>query len=624
MARKLNRKTGKILAAICILVTIVHIYVIYIGTFEIIFQRSLHLALIITLAFIFFPATKKSPKDRPTPFDLLCASLSFVSFGYIALHSEQLALHTTLTRSLALDQIVMGTIAILIIFEASRRIIGWPLSAIAAVFIAYMYAGPYLPELLSHRGYSWPQIIDTLYLGREGIFGVPVHVSFTYLFPLIVFSNFFAAAGGVRLFSNLAKAITGRMTAGPAKAMLIANYFLGMVTGNAIANVYLTAGLAKDDMKKQGYTPNETGALIASAAVGAQISPPILGAVAFLIVEFLGVSYLEVCIMSIIPAFFFYLSLFLIIDLKARKLGVKVLEQGGEKPTWSSILKDIHLFLPVIVFVWLLVEGYSIPRIAIYSTLSALIVSYLRRHTWMNVRSILKALEDSARNIILIATALAASGIILGGISLSGLAYKFTHIAIVVSGGMVLPLLILTATAAIVLGFPLPPSAAYVMSIALLVPAMYILGVEEYAAHMFLFYFCVFAVITPPEANVAYAAAQIVGGDLFKTGFEAMKFSLVGFIVPFMFVYSPALLMKGEPTWIAWSFITAFIGVCAFSMAIVGQALRSLNMVERALMIVCAMLLIFPEVITDFIGFGLFGAILFLQSPWLRSIKPIK
>jgi TRAP transporter 4TM/12TM fusion protein len=580
--RELRGVTAKVVFVYSIFVALLHIYLVYVGGYEIHIVRSLHLGTILSLAFIFFPAFKTSPKDRPSIFDVIFAILSFVSFFYITINWESLAMHWTLTRPLTTLEIIMGTICILSILEVARRVVGISFSIIAALFISYLYLGPYLPGLISHRGYSWSQIVDLLYLGIEGLFGIPVHVSFTYIFPLVIFSSFLSSAGAAKFVSDLAKSMTRRTKGGPAKATILANYFLGMITGNAAANVYLTADLAKEDMIKSGYKNKEVAGVVAAAATGAQISPPVMGAVAFIMAEFLGVPYLRVAAAAVIPAFLLYLAMFLTVDLRARSLRMQVRREEREIPL-TQVLKDgVHLFTPLILFVILLIQGFSIPRIALYSAFATILVSFVRKHTRLGPRKILEALANSTRNIIIVAVAMGIAGIIAGSTTVSGLGFKFTRIALTLSGGNHLILLILVMIATIILGMGMPPTGAYVTAVALLIPALYEIGFSALPSHMFIFYFACFAVITPPVAAVAYIAAQISGCGIWEAGYEAVKYSIVAFIVPFAFVFNQTVLGIGSVTNVAFAIFISILSIFAISISVAGYFLTYLNILERA------------------------------------------
>lgn len=581
--RKLRGLALKFVSTYLVFVALLHIYLLYIGVFDIRVTRSLHLGTILPLAFIFFPAFKSSPKDKPSIFDLLFALLSFSSFFYITINWESLTLHWTLTRSLTILEILMGAICILSILEVARRVVGIAFSLIAAFFISYLYLGPFLPPLISHRGYSWPQIIDLLYLGIEGLFGIPVHVSFTYIFPLVLMGSFLSATGAAKFIGDLARSLTKRTTGGPAKANVVANYLLGMITGNAAANVYLTINLSKEEMLKSGYKPKEVAGIVAAAATGAQISPPVMGAVAFVMAEFLGVPYLKVAAAALIPAFLLYLSLFLITDLKSRAFGIQL--QSDVRLSLIEVLKNgVHLLTPLIVFVILLIQGYSISRIALYSALVTIAISFVRKHTMITINKLIGALAETTRSMVIVAIAMSIAGLITGSIIVSGLGFKFTRIALTLSIGNYLALLAFTFIATIILGMGMPPTGAYVTAAALLAPALYELGFKSLPAHMFIFYYACFAVITPPVATVAYIAAQVTGSSIWKAGFEAVKYSTVGLVIPFVFILNPALLGIGSTQEILLALLISIISVFLLSFSVTGYFLTHLKVIERAIL----------------------------------------
>lgn len=599
MRRKFSGTTLQVVTAYCIVVVLIHLYILYLGTYTVTVQRSLHLALLISLAFLFYPARKSSPLDRPTIPDLVLAILAFFSFFYLTANSSFIEAHTTLTGPISPIDVLMGTMAILLILEASRRVVGLAFAVIGGCFVLLVMIGPYLPGYLKMRGFNWSEVVDLLYLGPEGLLGIPVQVSYSYIFPLVLFSSFLGASGAAKFFADLARSAFAKSVGGAAKANIVANYLLGMITGNAVANVYLTANLGSEEMKRQGYRVEEIGAIIAAAATGAQLSPPVMGAVAFVMAHYLGVSYLSVAIAAIIPAFLYYLSLFLVADFKARKLGSRTVQQS-ESPTLKQVLREgWHLLIPLILFVILLVLGYSITRIAIYCTLVTIPVSYLRKHTRLGVEKLIHAIRESAVDCVLLATVLAVSGLVFGSISVTGLGFKLTRIALDLSGGQLLLLLLLTMVANIILGMGTPPTAVYVIEVALLVPALAMGGVDLFSAHFFIFFFACLAVITPPVANASYAAAQILKGDLVKTGFESVKVALAGFVIPFAFVMNPGLLLQSSWLSTVAGVATASVAIFALSAAICGYLLGDLSLPKR---LVLAVLGIVETVINNFAG----------------------
>ncbi len=464
-------------------------------------------------------------------------------------------------------------------------------------------------------GSDWAQLMEQMYLGTEGIFGIPVSVSATYVMLFILFGAMVERTGTGKLFMDFALALTGHTTGGPAKVACITSGLFGTVSGSAVANVMTTGAFTIPLMKRLGYRPAFAGAVEAVASTGGQIMPPIMGAAAFVMAEFLGVSYLTVAAYALIPAVLYFLAVFLAVHFEAKRTGMKGLPKA-DLPRLGLVLKEQgHLFLPLVVIVGALVAGYSAPFSALCGIASVLVAAGLRKSTrhYLTPLNIIEGLVSGARNTVSVALACGCAGIVIGVISLTGLGIEFTSLVLAASQNHLVLALILTMVAGIILGMGMPTTPAYIVQVALLVPALVKLGIVVEAAHMFTFYFAILSAITPPVALAVYAANGLSNAGLWETGIAALKLGATGYIVPFMFVFGPSLLMIGEPFTIFTTAVTAILGVICLSAGLAGYLLAPLPFWQRLPLLAAAIVLIKPGLTTDAIGIGILVAVVVLN-----------
>jgi TRAP transporter 4TM/12TM fusion protein len=515
---------------------------------------------------------------------------------------------------LALSDKLVGGLAILLVLEATRRTIGASLPIVALCFIAYGLAGPWLPGVLHHRGLSLEILIDQTYFTTEGIFGIPLAVAGSYVILFIVFGAFLEKSGAGRFFMNFANTIAGGARGGPGKVSVVSSSLFGTISGSAVANVMVDGWLTIPMMKKTGFRPEAAAAIEAVASTGGQIMPPVMGAAAFVMAEFLGMSYTQVMIAAVIPAVFYYGALFAAIHLNAVRTGLRGIPRD-ELPRLRGILREEgHLFAPVLVILGLLVWGFTATYAAIVSAAAVIAVSWIRPRTGLRWRACVAALREGAQQTVPVAMACASAGIVIGVVLQTGLALRFTGFLVDLAGGHLMLALLVTMVAGIVLGMGMPTTPAYIMQAALLIPAVIKLGVPPLAAHMFAFYFSCLSAVTPPVALAVYAAASIGGAGLWGAGLQAMKFAAAGFIVPYFFVYSPALLFQGTWPEVLRAVLTGTLGVVALAAGLEGQLLRPATWLERGVLVVAALLLIDPGLATDLIGLGLLAGAVALQK----------
>jgi len=572
------------------------------------------LAFSLVLSFLLWPARHGATPDRVPWSDLALAALSLACVGYMFVNYEYVVNRFPTAHPLSPMDMAVGATAIVLVLEATRRTLGAALPIVAITFVVYGLAGPWMTGWAYHRGLSVELTIDQTYFTTEGIFGAPMTVAGTYVILFIIFGTFLEKSGAGQFFMNFANAIAGGARGGPGKVAVVSSSMFGTISGSAVANVMVDGWLTIPMMKRAGFKPEAAAAIEAVASTGGQIMPPIMGAAAFVMAEFQGVSYTQVMIAAAIPAFFYYGALFAAIHFNAVRSGLKGLPRHELPILGHIILRQGHLFLPVIVLIALLLNGFTPTYAAIIATVALVGISWLRPATGLNWRTCIEALRDGAVHTVPVAMACAAAGIVIGIVLQTGLALRFTAFLVDLTYGSLMVALLITMVAGIVLGMGMPTTPAYIMQASLLVPAIIKLGVEPMAAHMFAFYFSCLSAVTPPVALAVYAAASIGGASLWRSGMQAVKFAAAGFVVPFFFVYNPALLFSGPWPEILRAVLTGSIGVVALAASMEGHFLRTASWFERALFLGAALLLIDPNITTDILGIGLLAVGLIVQK----------
>ena len=619
MATILPGLIAKLIAVIAVVMSTYHLYVGYFGVPEALLHRATHLLFTLVLIFFLFPLSTKEWVKKFRWTDGILILLTLASIGHLFVNYEYVMTRYSYVHPLTRADIIFGVLLTLLLVEGSRRVIGPALPITAGVFLIYGYVGQYLPGLLRHTGCTTEALVDQLYMATEGIFGIPLGVSATYVILFIIFGTFLEKSGTGQLFMDFASAITGWTRGGPGKISCISSALFGTISGSAVANVMVDGWLTIPLMKRTGFKPPFACAVEATASTGGQIMPPVMGAAAFVMAEFLGIPYITICLHAMIPALLYYVALFMSIHFMAGRMGLKGIPRE-ELPRLKKVLAARgHMFIPLGVIVYMMSAGYTPMYACIYSTVAVVLLATLRKETRMGFRTILKALEESAKNTLAVASACACAGIVIGVINLTGLGLKFTSLVLFLAGDSLIPALILTMLAGIVLGMGMPTTPAYIVQAALLIPALIKLGVLKISAHMFVFYFSTISAITPPVAMAVYAAAGIGGAKLWPTGLWAMRIGATGFIVPFMFVYGPSLLFVGSAFDIITSVISASFGVIALAAGMMGWFVKALKPWERVVLVAAAFLLIKPGLYTDAIGYILLAFIFLMQKYWSRS-----
>lgn len=583
-----------------------HMYAAGFSPFTALIQRPVHLALMATLGFLGVGVQRKlraEVEGGPDPVRVkmargigwILAGLAVTVCAYLAFENQELVARSGSPTSLDL---VMGALAILLVIELARRATGWGLITVCILALIYALAGPYMPGFLAHRGYGVTRIIEHLYLSTEGIWGIPLGVSADFVYLFVLFGAVLDTAGGGALLIALANRIAGGTRGGPAKTAAVASAFMGSLSGSAVANVVTTGTFTIPLMKRAGFRPFFAGAIEAAASTGGQLMPPVMGAGAFILATWTNIPYLDVAVAAIIPALLYYAALLAAIHFRAGRMGIEPAGEGESEP----ILDRLHLLLPLVIIVVLLGMGRSPMRAAFWGVTSALFMSLLRPATRPSAAEVREIAERAGRGAVQVAAACAAAGIVVGVASLTGVGLRMSELIITLSQGNLLGALVLTGLGSIVLGMGLPTTAAYVVLAALGAPALVQLGVPLLSAHLFIFYFGCISNVTPPVSLAAFAAAGVAGSPALKTALYAAMLAGAGFIVPFMFVYGPELLMVGSVAGIGLATVTALVGVTALAAGAVGYARTRLPFWGRGLAIVGALLLVYPGLLTDGAG----------------------
>jgi len=618
-----------IIAAIAITMSLYHMYVVWFGAPEQHLFRALHLMFALSLTFLWYRRRTLTEDELamrpeaaqgfipPTLGDLVLIGISAIAIGHVFVNYDYFINRIYYVDDLSLFDQACGIALIAIILEGTRRMMGWALPITALVFLVYAL---FIARVEPMR------LLDQLYMTTEGIFGMPLGVSAAYVMIFVVFGAFMERTGTGQLFMDFAMAMTGSSSGGPGKVAVVSSSLFGTISGSAVANVMVTGQISIPMMKRTGFTPHFAGAVEAVASTGGQIMPPIMGAAAFVMAEFMGVSYGQVIIWATIPAILYFVACFASVHFEAKRLDLRGVPREELPRLGETLRTKGHLFLPVVTILGVMYAGYSAPLAALAGTLVCFPVAALRANTRhaVTLKNLLEALIDGAKNTLAVALACACAGIIIGIVTLTGLGITFTQVVVHLAQDTLLLALILTMMAGILLGMGMPTTPAYIIMSALLIPAIIKLGVPKPSAHMFAFYFAILSAITPPVALAVYAATGLAKSDLWKTGWSAVKVGSAGFIVPFMFVYDPALLMIGSWLDILHVSITATAGCLLLSAGLAGYFIGPASTVQRALLIGGAFALVVPGIVTDLIGAAVTGGVTLWQLAERKKAAPAR
>lgn len=584
-------------------------------------QRTIHLAFSLALIFLIFPARTKSSRtgegkasDEYRVLSLLDIFLVLLSFGigvYVFVEYENLSFRIGMPNTL---DSLCSLVGIVLVLEATRRVIGWSIVIISFVGMLYLAVGSHLPRVIAHTGFSFEQVVNFMFFSSDGILGPALAVSATIIVLFIIFGAFLQVSGAGPLFIDTGMALFGKYRGGPAKAAVVGSGLFGMITGSQVANVAAVGVFTIPLMKRVGYKPEAAGAIEAVSSTGAMIMPPVMGASAFIIPEFIGGSYLDVVSAAIIPALLFYAVLYVVVELQAAKWKLQTLPRSEIPRLGRLMMERGHMAFPILVLVYfLVVEASTASRAAFWATVACVVASQLRRDTRVGAGKVIFGLEQGAKGCLIVAACCASAGLITGTIGMAGLGERFSDVLLTAAGGNTAFLLILTMLASLVLGLPLPPVTCYLILAVLAAPALVKAGIHPMAAHLFVFFFGTLGNISPPVAPTSFAAAGIAGSDPMKTTNMTFIFSLPVFLIPYVFVYANEILLMGGTGMIVLRVLTSFVAIASMAVALQGYLLRNLSWHARTGFFITGLILIHPSWVSDLLGYLLLALVLGIE-----------
>lgn len=626
--RQLKGALNIILKFLCIVASLYHFYIGYSGAPFSLVHGPTHFLFILLIVFLLYPLSKKRDKKALNEipyYDYIFILLSIISTVYLIFNAAQIRMRLPFTTELSSPEFVLGIILIILVLVAAYRVIGANLCIITVIFLFYGYFGKYLPSPFWHKGYSVKRIVEQLYLTSDGIWGIPILLASTFVFLFVLFATFLVISGTGNFFSDFARSLIGKrnIVGGPPKISVVASGLMGLISGSSTANVVTTGAFTIPMMKKHGYPSVFAGAVEAVASTGGQLVPPVMGATAFILAEFCGIPYIQVMKHAIIPAFLYYFSLYFMVHIEALKLGDKVNKEVEKVQSIRSVLLSKgYLVFPIIAIVILLMKGYSPLRAAFIAIIILVFLVFLFNKDKKEVlKWIPAALEEAPKVIVPITVSCACAGIIVGIITMTGLGLRISSIIILTCGGHLPIALILTMILSIILGMGMPTSAAYIITAILLAPAIVKMGAPLIGTHMFLFYFAAISSITPPVAIASYAAASLAGSSAVKVGWKAVKLGLAAFIVPYIFIYNPSLLLVGTLSTVIFPLVTAIIEVICLVILVQGRWLftNKISLIERLLFLISFFLLVRPVLFVNIIGLIIFITLIIRQKVKIKK-----
>lgn len=623
--RKLTGKVALFITIVAILMSAFHLFTAWHGTLLAMKQRSLHLIFAFTLGFALYPGFKNSSKDKIDIMDWVLMILSIGVWGYIFFNVEAIALKG---GQMSTTDMVLGVLAVLLTLEVTRRVVGPELPIVTIVFLLFAYFGRSLPGVFAHRGFNVTRIVSHMYMTTEGIMGTPLGVSSTFVFMFILFGSFLDKTGVGEFFIDFAYALTGSTRSGPAMTSVLSSGLMGSISGSSVANTVTTGAFTIPLMKSVGYKPHYAGAVEATASTGGQIMPPVMGAAAFIMADFTGFPYISIVKAAIIPAVLYYIAVGTMVHLEACKLGLKGMPRESLPKVSNILRKQGYLTLPLIAIIFMLVKQYPPTMAALTGIIIGVVVAFaaslIKKDNSFTPKDILGAMEAGAKGAVGVACACACAGMIVGVVTLTGFGLKIAEVIVLIAKGKLIPTLLLTMVSSIILGMGLPTTAKYIVLATMAVPAITKLGVNLMSAHLFILYFGVVADVTPPVALAAYAGAGIAGANSMKTGFQAFKLAIGAFIIPYIFVINPHLIMVDSVvgTTVNWlpitaaipTIVTALIGTICLAGTVESYLFGNLKIWQRVILLGAAFALLDPKLLTDAIGLGALAVIFVTQK----------
>lgn len=661
--RKLAGIMGAIVFFLLLAFSLYQLYTATFGNVPTQIHRSVHLGFGLVLIYLLFPVNRKSKDKKIAWYDYLLAALGFYVGAYWPVMYDNIIAQGGQMTTM---DFITGTIAVLLVLEATRRTVGLPIVIIAILFMAYAYWGRQLPDFIVHPGVDVDTLVYSLFFTTEGMLGTPIGVSATYIFLFLLFGAFLVKTGVGQYFNDLALLVAGRRIGGPAKVAIFSSALQGTVSGSSVANVVTSGSFTIPMMKRLGYSKNFAGAVEASSSTGGQIMPPVMGAAAFLMVEFIGVSYWTIAKAAIIPAILYFAGIWIMTHFEAKRTGLRGLKKE-ELPNKKEVLNKLYLLLPILAMVFYLSSGLSIMRAALYGIVTCVLVALIRKEVYRHLYPIvfgvvlvayliysgvtenmsiqngliiaaiatvivsyffdrnfletIEALVDGARSALAVIAATAAAGIIVAVVTKTGLGLSLANSLVGLANEQLFWTLFFTMIASLILGMGAPTTANYIITSTIAAPAIILLGISDLQAHMFVFYFGIMADITPPVALAAFAAAGMSGGRPIATGVISTKLAIAAFVIPYMFVFAPELLLVGTSNYlqVAWIFLTAFLGMIAIGAGMIGYWFRRLYWPERLVALAAGLALIYPGVWFSIAGIVVFVALIAFQYMYKKS-----
>ncbi|MBX3714506.1 MAG: TRAP transporter fused permease subunit [Burkholderiales bacterium] len=603
------------LTAVAVVTSVFHLYAAY-AIVRTDVLRGVHVGLVLFLSFMLFPVARRF-RHRLMWFDVLLALLSVAVIAYMLAGGDDFTDRNTLPNTW---DMVFGVALIALVIEATRRTSGWIMPIVIAFFIAYAFAGPWLPEPWTHRGYDISRLVGHMYMTLEGIFGTAVDVSATLIILFTIYGAFLQYSGAGKFFLDFSFSLMGGKSSSAGRAVVMSSFLLGGPSGSGVATTVTIGSVAYPMLAKSGYEAAAAGGLLAAGGLGAILSPPVLGAAAFLIAEFLKISYLEVIKMAVIPTILYYFCLFFMVELDARKYGMSQATFEMVETAWTLAKRYWYHFLSLASIVVFMLMGFSPTLSVFWATVTAFAVSFFHRETALRPRRFIKAMETGTTGVLNVAATCASAGIIVGVVTLTGLGLKFSSIVIAYAGGSLALTAVYTALIVWIVGLAVPVTASYIICAVIAAPALITLGVPDFAAHMFIFYYALLSEVSPPTALSCFAAAAITGADPYRTTLQAWKYTMPAFVVPFFFVLDPMgtgvlLQLPKGASWAeaSWVIFLIFVAIASLAAGLQGWLLRRTNVVERALLVAAGVLVIVPAKDLDALGVGLFALVFVLQ-----------
>ena len=593
--RKLQGPVGWAVGGWAAAAALFHIWTAYAGVWEPREMRATHLLFLLPLAFLLFPAREKRPSPRITVVDWAWTVLSLGVCSWVFANAHELTERWEGVHPVTLPQVVVGTILVAAVLEASRRSVGFWFFVTTLIFMAYLILAPWLPGFLrSPRAYSYPRLVEMFaFYADEGVLGSLTGISSNILMIFILFASFMLHSGVGQFFMDISISLAGRFRGGPAKVAVVSSGLYGTVSGSSVADCYATGTFTIPLMKRIGYRPEIAGAIEACASCGGPLMPPIMGAGAFIMAELTGIPYSQIIVAAALPAVLYYAGIMATVHWEALKHGIGTMH--ADLPSLGSLLRRALLFTPFFTIVYFLHAGYSPSKAALYSLFTAVVVSWFAGQSPMTPRKIFDTMGEAMRSGVIIASVLAASGLIVAAMSRTGFALAFSSAIINLSGGHVIVALFLVFIVISVLGTGIPTTPAYILAVTVGGAALQNMGIDLLAAHLFVFYYAVLADVTPPVAVTAFAGAQLAGANPMTTGWQATRFGIGGFLAPFLFAFQPPLLMRGSWVEIGVAFASALVGIAGLSAAVAGHMFGPLTWGWRLLLIVVSLVAIGPS-----------------------------